>query len=423
MTLRISLLTTTAVAIGAILVTAGVVLTRDATTPAGTLQPDLAALEAEARTPLDPEATGVIVVQNWQSGGMFALPVQGGDARMANPQPQPSGVSADNVWYAGTLCEETACSLVVGTLSGNWDPKDHKVALEADVQAGQWAPQSIRLAALDQQGNLYLIDPETRRPSLVDRNVTAYTWMADDTLLFATNDSPTARLWRLEGRGQFRQLAALEAPVQRFYPSPSRSHLFFTQDGAEGWRLLGFDAGAGVPHEIGVFGALDGQATAATAPHLAVAWSPDESRVAVGPVDEPYVMFVVSNADGAWQDYAFVEGYAGELAWSPDGSRLAISTYSSDRTRHEVYVLDIAAGEQPRHLLAGCRIVWSPDGKFIVMKQEPHSTGLGVIRVDSGVYWTLSGTPAFVPLAWGADEPAALDLATKPVPYAVQLGK
>jgi dipeptidyl aminopeptidase/acylaminoacyl peptidase len=122
--------------------------------------------------------------------------------------------------------------------------------------------------------------------------------------------------------------------------------------------------------------------------------------------------------------FFFEEGYAGELAWSPDGTQLAISTYSLDRTQHEVYVMDISAGSAPRHLLDGCKIVWSPDGQFVAVKREPHdATGVAAIRVETGFHWSLTTDPQFVPLSWGEDMEAALALAAKPVPYAVQLGK
>ena len=138
-------------------------------------------------------------------------------------------------------------------------------------------------------------------------------------------------------------------------------------------------------------------------------------------------MHVVETADDLkyrYSTYSFEEGYAGEIAWSPDGAALAISTYSLDRTQHEVYVLEWGVDRVPRHLLDGCKIVWSPDGKFVAVKREPYKDpGLAVIRVDSGFHWPLTEQPSFIPLTWGVDEEQAVALAAKPLPYAIQLGK
>jgi dipeptidyl aminopeptidase/acylaminoacyl peptidase len=123
--------------------------------------------------------------------------------------------------------------------------------------------------------------------------------------------------------------------------------------------------------------------------------------------------------------YSFEEGYAGELAWSPDGKHLAISTYSPDRTQHEIYMMNLIDGPSaPRHLLDGCKIAWSPDGQFIAVKREPHdATGVSAIRVDSGYNWLITEQPALIPIAWGVDREDALARSAEPVPYAIQLGK
>ena len=161
------------------------------------------------------------------------------------------------------------------------------------------------------------------------------------------------------------------------------------------------------------------------APELAVAWSPSGRQIAVGPVDAPYVMYLIEpDSKTLVRAYSFDEGYAGELSWSPDGTQLAISTYSPDRTRHEVYVMDVASDGAPRHLLDGCKIVWSPDSRFVAVKREPHdATGVAAIRVDTGYHWALSQSPQFIPVSWGADQQTAVALASQPLPYAVQLGK
>jgi hypothetical protein len=157
---------------------------------------------------------------------------------------------------------------------------------------------------------------------------------------------------------------------------------------------------------------------------FAIAWSHDQRYIAVGPIAAPYRLYVLDTLTGKLAaTYDFEEGYAGELVWSPTANRLAISTYSLDRLRHEVYVVDPAADDAPRHLLSGCRIVWSPDGGFLAAKSEPHTFGAAAVNVETGHQWQLSSLPGATPVAWGLDQQTALQLVQIPGRSAAVLGK
>ena len=80
----------------------------------------------------------------------------------------------------------------------------------------------------------------------------------------------------------------------------------------------------------------------------------------------------------------FAEGYPGEIKWRPDGGELAVSTYDPQRTRHEVYIVEPATGVA-RHLIPGCIIVWSPDGRFMAVHKD-HEHGIVVADVATGAY-------------------------------------
>ena len=157
---------------------------------------------------------------------------------------------------------------------------------------------------------------------------------------------------------------------------------------------------------------------------FAIAWSHDQRYVAVGPIAAPYSLYVLDTLNGELAaTYEFEEGYAGELVWSPAANHLAISTYSPDRLRHEVYVVDPAVDAGPRHLASGCRIVWSPDGGFLAAKAEPHTFGTVAVNVDTGHTWRLTPRPGMTPVAWGLDQQSALDLVQIPGRSAAVLGK
>ena len=377
----------------------------------------------------DPEAQGVIVAGS--NGNFYAFTAQGVQKAVRQPPYPANGVSPDGNWQAGINCDNAGCFVAIFDLRHPDNPEMQKtVRLQASFTGGEWAPKSSMLAALDEDGGLYLVDPISGEATLTAQNVTAYAWGAVDELVFATLDGSRPHLSRLEQGGQPLQLAALSGPITRFYVSPDRDEIVFTQDDPDGWRLLMLRSGRDTVEDFGNLGRAPGKVRTwvlPAEPQLAVAWSPRGDRFAVGPVSEPYVMYVVLT-EGSWKlaysTYTFQEGYAGELAWSPDGAYLAISTYSPDRTQHEVYLMDGDADGAPRHVLDGCKIVWSPDGKFIAVKREPHdSTGIAAIRVDTGFHWSVTTHPDYYPLSWAGDEDAALALAMKPVPYAVQLGK
>jgi hypothetical protein len=397
---------------------------------------DAAAVEADVPLP-DPEATGVIIAAS--DIYYYWLAPSGEQGTLVAPPYPNNGVSPDGRWQAGIDWDEEEAFLRILNLANPDDPDSTKsVRLSASLVGAEWAPEASLLAALD-ENSLYVVDPATGDATVVATGVTAYAWGAGDRLVFASQDASGARLSGLDEGGQALELAALVGPVDRFYVSPERDQLVYTQDSAEGWRLLSLDPRGGEIRDYGNLGragirdygnpgrsfVTTSSETTAKAPELAIAWSPDGGMFAVGLVSLPYVMHVIAPGS-KWmlRSYGFEEGYAGELAWSPDGAQLAISTYSLDRTQHEVYVMDVATGGAPRHLLDGCKIVWSPDGKFVAVKREPYKDpGLAVIRVDSGFHWPLTEQPSFVPLTWGADEQEATALAAKPLPYAIQLGK
>jgi len=435
MNLKTALLLVGGVAASAIVVSAAAVLTGSGTAT----QPEAhrlsaAAVDAEKPAP-DPGAQGIIIATS--ANYYYWLDPTGERGTIANSPYPSNGLSADGRWQAGIGWRDEEALLVISDLSrpgqaDNWQ----EIRLPQSLVRAEWAPKAPLLAALHEEA-LYLIDPLDGELGLVAESATAYAWGANDRLFYATQDASGARLMGLDERGQAIELAALSGPVERFYVSPEHDQVVYTQDDAEGWRLLSLDPADGAISDYGNLGrawlrdygntGFEPVTRTATvqAPQLAIAWSPSGRELAVGPVSEPYVMHIIE-PDSKWtlRSYGFEEGYAGEMVWSPDGAQLAISTYSPDRTRHEVYVMDVAAYGTPRHLLDGCKIVWSPDGQFLAVKREPHdATGVAAIRVDSGYHWPLATEPQFVPLAWGSDMEAARTLIAQPVPYAVQLGK
>jgi hypothetical protein len=415
------LLITAVVAVALIGVSAAAVMLKPETRPQGVTTappPDASALQVDASLAADPDASGVIVAQ--AQGRMVRLTPQGESLGGPEPFHVRYGLSNDARWLAVTDCKDSGCSLVIGAEAAPWNVAELTLELQAPFHSGEWAPEASVFAALDIEGNLSLIDPQTRTPQLLHRNVSAFAWAAGDQLVFASSKGSGGRLWRSSLPGASTLLAEVGSPVKQLFASPDAKEFAFAQDDAAGWRLMSIGVSDG---RLRDFGNLGG-GLLATAPPFAIAWSPDGSHIAVGPITEPFNLHVVT-AGQAPASYRLEKGYAGELKWSPDGSRLAISTYAPNRVWHEVFVLEMNdLASRPRFLLDGCEIVWSPDGQFVAVKREAwRAQAVAAIRVDTGDFWHVIDMPNLVPVAWGVDSVAATREATAPVRRWGQLGK
>jgi hypothetical protein len=98
------------------------------------------------------------------------------------------------------------------------------------------------------------------------------------------------------------------------------------------------------------------------------------------------------------QTTEFAEGYPGEIFWTNDSRRIGVSTYDTDRKRHEVYVVDPDTGVA-RHVISGCIILWSPDGRFIAVHGEAEP-GIAIADVDTLESGRLTHDRRDFPIAW-----------------------
>jgi hypothetical protein len=425
MSFRNPLPITGGIALAVILVAAAAVIDKPGGPPEAVQvepPPYASPVEVDERPTADPDARGVIA--GLAQGQMLRLTPQG--EALGGPEPffRRDGLSRDGRWLAMSDCKESGCSLVLGLYTESWGPNEATLPLQARFLTGEWAPQASVFAALDSEGRLYLVEPETRAARVLQSGVTAFAWAEGDRLILAAAREGHTSLLRMQTTGAWAELGRVKAPVNQFFPSPDALEFAFAQDDAAGWRLLSVNAADG---RLRDFGNLGGDSSHAKAPAFAIAWSPDRNHLAVGPVIEPFALHVVSAATGGAMVSSFrlAKGYAGELKWSPDGSLLAISTYAPNRVWHEVFVLgmdNLDAG--PRFLLDGCEIVWSPDGLFVAVKREAsRAQAMAAIRVDTGDYWHVSNLPYLVPAAWGFDAQAAAGQAMQPQRRSGQLGK
>jgi hypothetical protein len=136
---------------------------------------------------------------------------------------------------------------------------------------------------------------------------------------------------------------------------------------------------------------------------LTVAWSPDSRYLAYGSLTgRPYTLHIVDRTTGDQQSFIVDGGFVGELAWSAQG-RLAISTYSDNRRDHSTYVLNPNGGI-PVRLIDGCHVVWSPDGRYLVLHRDPQrAPGAWVVAADGSSAYALTNEQTAFPLTWRAE--------------------
>jgi hypothetical protein len=321
--------------------------------------------------------------------------------------------SADGEWRVHFGCGDVDC---VNLYSG-YHPAS---TVFASLYAHEWSPSGHTLAIITSIEGEYLYgqrievidDPGAPSPRTLFEfehgaaGISALRWTHRGSIVFAYEQNGVAELREVALDGRTRTLASGLAPVPHLYASPDRSRLAFTQESDAGWRLAVFDFDDGTVRDLGNMGSDPaGVAPPQPAPPdtgkgpIYVAWSPDGSRLAFGGgTQPPYTMTTVDVVNGAVARTQFPSGYPGEIRWSADGSMVAVSTYDVARTHHETWVVDPASGSG-RHLMDGCVIVWSPDGRYLAVHGEDRP-GVAIVDVHTGARGQLTHRPDDVPLEW-----------------------
>jgi hypothetical protein len=147
--------------------------------------------------------------------------------------------SADGLWRLNQACDDVTCTLslfgddgdktqlvMTSLVDAQWSPGGHTLALVGSMES---PPGSLTLFVID--------DPNDPAPRVVsDDGVTAFTWLGDGQLLFAS-DGEISRASMAGGLEYLAQIAA----VSYLHPSPDGRTVAFTQSNAEGWHLWTID--------------------------------------------------------------------------------------------------------------------------------------------------------------------------------------
>lgn len=325
--------------------------------------------------------------------------------------------SADGIWrvhHSCTVANEPQCALdLIAT-----DGRTRRLDVDVDLQWSrdvEWSPRGHLLAidsAIASSAHLSLIDePESGAPREIAANARAFAWVEGGAALAVAidaRDGTGATLRRVSVSGGEGAVVRLTEMPNYLYPASSGSLVAFTVNSAAGWNLETYDAATGAVHDLGPMGSdgPGGTPVVRAVPDVKVpmyiAWSPDGLAPAKisfgGGFEPPYTMTIVDIASGTKLTTHFTDGYPGEIRWTRDGARLAVSTYNAERTHHEAYVVDPATGVAT-HVISGCIIVWSPDGRFLAVHGEKEP-GIAIADVATGERLQLTHVATDAPLLW-----------------------
>lgn len=126
--------------------------------------------------------------------------------------------------------------------------------------------------------------------------------------------------------------------------------------------------------------------------------SPDGTRIAWQRGAEPAGLWAMA-ADGTERQRLSERGHRDDPpAWSPDGRALVfghLEPVSDERVRAELWLVDVASGEERLLLEGGSRAAFTRDGSWIVFETvREGSDDLGRVRPDGSGYENLTRGPA-----------------------------
>jgi Tol biopolymer transport system component len=290
------------------------------------------------------------------------------------------------------------------------------VAEYAACSWSTWAPDRTRFAyvaiSTNNRTQIVVVEGETPSTRIVynadalRNNVATIEWDGERLIAGVHGEGGGTIVSLADGAES--TIAELPSAPPYLYPSPDRSRFLFTQSAPDGWELWMLGLGSDAVTKLGRMGS---DAAAATPPEqfdpngaakvspMYIAWSPDGARVAFGGgYEAPYFMTTVDLTTGTAVRTDFPNGYPGEIRWTADSTRIAVSTYDVERTHHETWVIEPSTGEG-RHLMNGCVIVWSPDGRFLAVHAE-DVPGISIVDVDTGARGQLTHRRDDAPIEW-----------------------
>jgi hypothetical protein len=337
------------------------------------------------------------------------------------PPPEPvDDISSAYGWFV-YFSGDDSCSVNVNRDHVQSGETATLLRLEyAACNAWEWSPDrnaiALNVLTLDGRVQLVVIDGETPQArALIDgaaQNIMAIVWHGNRLLVSGDFAGRPGLRW-LTLDGTLTPIADISSAPMYFYPSPDGpsadgTRFLFTQSAPDGWQLWVLDSATDDITNLGNMGSDPANASppsqvspenSAKGGPMYIAWSPDGTQVAFGGgFEPPFIMTTVQIETGARAVTEFPSGYPGEIRWTADSTRIAVSTYDIERTHHETWVVDPVTGAG-RHLMDGCVIVWSPDGRFLAVHGE-DIPGITIINADTAERAQLTHRSDDAPVEW-----------------------
>jgi WD40 repeat protein len=251
------------------------------------------------------------------------------------------------------------------------EPRDETPRLHVDGSVNDlaWSPDGLRIAASQGKGPVKLLDPTERESPFVvgkESSSCSVSWASNGRLLASGGCNPMVHVWNVDSGAEVRPLPGNVEKIHRLAWSHHSGALAAID---EGNTIFVWNADTGAllrtwsdqRHRLGH-----------SALCFAIAWSPDDRRLASAWNDGTVRVYDALSGKETWSVWLHGGQVTSSIAWSIDGKSIASAGGDS-----MIYICDAATGAKKQilkgHTTAVMSVAWHPGGERLASASGDRS--------------------------------------------------